>query len=238
MDGFTPQFNFEENIDPQNKVFGLTRGIFVADGKSIFLQLKDGTRYPLRSVGIVTERFTDNEGVLRYPRPYVYDDQGNFQNHGDIVLVFFEDGNVMNPVVVGSVIRIEKHAFFHEYTTEDFEKHKERWETENCIIEQSDDGAGEIVLNITARNNGTGNVTINLNGINGNGKITVKASGKVIVDSPLIELGKDSTEPLVLGDKWKALFQSHTHPTGTGPSGPPSQAAQAEDVLSDQNTSL
>ena len=43
-----------------------------------------------------------------------------------------------------------------------------------------------------------GNVTINVSG-----KATIKADVKTIIDSPLIECGKDSTEPVILGDLWK-----------------------------------
>jgi hypothetical protein len=243
MSGYISQFEDSQLSIPSNN---LLRGIFIKDDGTIFLKLSNGIKYQLSDVVFMTERFSEKEGVLKYPRPWQYSETGKVEEMGDIVLVSFTDGNVTNPIVLGSVVLNEKHAFFHEYTTEDFEKHKERWETENCIIEQSDDGAGEIVLDITARNSGAGNVTVNLQGIGDNGNITVNVSGtatvkadnKAIVDSPKIELGKDSTEPLVLGNKWKQLFSTHTHPTGTGPSGPPAQGAQAESVLSEQNTTL
>lgn len=45
----------------------------------------------------------------------------------------------------------------------------------------------------------------------------------------------DANEPLVLGNKWKEIMEeildiliTHTHPTGTGPSGPPIQASQLQ----------
>jgi hypothetical protein len=44
---------------------------------------------------------------------------------------------------------------------------------------------------------------------------------KVIVNSKNIELGEDAMEKLVLGNKFLLLFNSHTHPTGVGPSGVP-----------------
>lgn len=51
----------------------------------------------------------------------------------------------------------------------------------------------------------------------------VKASIKAIVDGPLIELGEGATESVIKGNEFQAIFASHTHPTPTGPSSPPSQ---------------
>lgn len=63
------------------------------------------------------------------------------------------------------------------------------------------------------------------------GKVEVKTS-KIIIDSPHIELGKGATEKLVLGNSFMQFLntliasqlQIHTHPTPSGPSGPPSTA--------------
>jgi len=57
------------------------------------------------------------------------------------------------------------------------------------------------------------------------GEITIHANSTIY----LIE---DADEPLVLGNKWKNLFMQHKHPTGVGPSGPPDNAPQAEQCLS------
>ncbi|EOD58699.1 phage baseplate assembly protein V [Amycolatopsis vancoresmycina] len=59
------------------------------------------------------------------------------------------------------------------------------------------------------------------------GSVTVSASGsvtlsapQVTIDSPRIELG-GSAEPLVLGNALLQAFNTHTHPTAAGPTGPP-----------------
>jgi hypothetical protein len=44
---------------------------------------------------------------------------------------------------------------------------------------------------------------------------------KVIINSENIELGEKATDKLILGEKFLALFNRHTHPTGVGPSGVP-----------------
>ena len=47
------------------------------------------------------------------------------------------------------------------------------------------------------------------------------AKQKVIVKSQNIELGEGAMEKLILGNKFLTFFNSHTHPTGVGPSGVP-----------------
>jgi hypothetical protein len=59
----------------------------------------------------------------------------------------------------------------------------------------------------------------------GNDKAQVKltSSGEVIVTADKIKLGASASEPLVLGTAFLQFFNTHTHPTGVGPSGPPVQ---------------
>lgn len=59
---------------------------------------------------------------------------------------------------------------------------------------------------------------------NGKASITFTRDGEVVVTAEKITLGASGTEKAVLGDTFKTLFNQHTHPTGVGPSGPPSQA--------------
>jgi hypothetical protein len=48
------------------------------------------------------------------------------------------------------------------------------------------------------------------------------SSSGVVIKSDAIKVGSDgASEGLVLGDALLTLFNSHTHPTGVGPSGPP-----------------
>jgi hypothetical protein len=59
---------------------------------------------------------------------------------------------------------------------------------------------------------------------NGNDKAQIRLTrgGEVILTAEKILLGGSSArEPLVLGQAFLTLFNSHTHPTGVGPSGPP-----------------
>jgi uncharacterized protein involved in type VI secretion and phage assembly len=63
-------------------------------------------------------------------------------------------------------------------------------------------------------------------------EIRITADGEVIVTADRIKLGADAAEALVLGDAFKTLFNSHTHPTGVGPSGAPTQPMGATHLSS------
>jgi len=246
MIGFEPQYNIIPNIDPDRKLLGIARGEFVLQGDIVFLQLWSGENFPIEHVYFMSNAFNDLDGNLRYPKPSMFDDKGNRQQQGDFVMATFLDGDITNPVILGSILPNQLNSFFHKFTKDDYQKKKKRFETENCVIEYQDDADGEIQIDVTAQAQGSGNITLNLIGIGENGNITVnvtgtatiKANEKAIIDSPLIELGKDSTEKLVLGNSWAQLFKAHTHPTPAGPSGVPVNAAQADQCLSEQNTSL
>jgi hypothetical protein len=54
-------------------------------------------------------------------------------------------------------------------------------------------------------------------------EVELSSSG-VVIKSSAIKIGSSSaSESMVLGDALMTLFNSHTHPTGVGPSGPPVQ---------------
>jgi len=59
--------------------------------------------------------------------------------------------------------------------------------------------------------NSAGTITISYN----NGAV------KIVISDNSIQLGENATEPIVLGQLFKAIFDAHTHPTMMGPSGPP-----------------
>lgn len=67
---------------------------------------------------------------------------------------------------------------------------------------------------------------------NGNGKASIKfgQDGSVVITAESIKLGASATEKLVLGDTFSQLFNQHTHPTGVGPSGPPTKPMTASEL--------
>jgi hypothetical protein len=59
----------------------------------------------------------------------------------------------------------------------------------------------------------------------------------MVLDADKISIGKKGTsEPLVLGNKMEALFNKHTHPTGTGPTGTPTQKMGQPEKSKDHKT--
>lgn len=76
-----------------------------------------------------------------------------------------------------------------------------------------------------------------------NGEVTLKANGDVkvegqniTVEGQAIKLGAGASHPLVLGDTFMTLFNSHTHPTGVGPSGPPASPMQSSHLSQKSKT--
>lgn len=67
---------------------------------------------------------------------------------------------------------------------------------------------------------------------NGNGKSSIRfeQDGGVIVTAETIKLGASAEEKVVLGDTFMKLFNQHTHPTGVGPSGPPTPLMATSDL--------
>lgn len=63
----------------------------------------------------------------------------------------------------------------------------------------------------------------------GTGKTSIRfeQDGTVVVTAERIKLGAAAAEKVVLGDAFLQFFNSHTHPTGVGPSGPPVQPMTA-----------
>jgi len=81
-----------------------------------------------------------------------------------------------------------------------------------------------------------GNITmthsadVNINCVNAN----INATGETHINSPRIKLGEAAAEAVIKGDTFKAIWDSHIHPTGVGPSGPPVQPMDPS--LSSKNT--
>jgi hypothetical protein len=73
---------------------------------------------------------------------------------------------------------------------------------------------------------------------NGNDKAEIRLTkkGEVVVKAEKIKLGESASEPLVLGDAFKQLFNSHTHPTGVGPSGTPAQQLGSSNLSTKTST--
>lgn len=59
-------------------------------------------------------------------------------------------------------------------------------------------------------------------------EVRITAQGEVTITADRIKLGANAGQKLVLGDAFMQLFNQHTHPTGVGPSGPPTPPMTAQ----------
>ncbi|WP_234365001.1 phage baseplate assembly protein V [Streptomyces sp. RTd22] len=147
---------------------------------------------------------------------------------GDEVLVAFVHGDMRYPIVLGGLYngedkpptartdgrdqKIIRTRHGHEVLLDDTESKAAVRITSAAghVVELDDQGKS---IKITAAEGGSVTVTAQ-------GDITLKAP-KVTVDSPSIDLGGGATEPLVLGNALLQAFNTHTHPSAAGPTGPP-----------------
>jgi uncharacterized protein involved in type VI secretion and phage assembly len=130
---------------------------------------------------------------------------------GDEVLLLFEHGDVRFPYVIGGVWSAVNTAPQHRGTDTDNNVRLIRSRSGHEIMLDDTSGSEKIVIVDSSESH----------------KIELSSSGVVIISNS-IKVGSDSSsESLVLGDAFMQLFNQHTHPTGVGPSGPPTQPMQA-----------
>lgn len=62
----------------------------------------------------------------------------------------------------------------------------------------------------------------------GKAEVRITKSGEVIIKAEKVKLGAEgASQAVVLGNDFMQYFNTHTHPTGVGPSGPPAQPMQS-----------
>jgi len=182
--------------------------------------------------------------------PYASNDAGSWMipEVGDEVLVYFENGNMDYPIILGSLynasrkppkagrgadgtpeVRFIKTKSGHLLCFDDSSgeaaillKDKDgrglEIKTHEKKIEISDPDGNQIEMGdgkVKIESKGGSTVTLEA------GKATVKADKVTIDGSAGIELTANAMHALVKGDLFQSLFNSHVHPTGVGPSGPP-----------------
>ena len=123
---------------------------------------------------------------------------------GDEVLVAFEHGDMNFPFVLGGVWNATDPPPDHGADGDN-----------NIRLLRSRSGH-QITLDDTQ-----GSEKIVIEDQSGSHRIELSSSGILIESSAIRIGGSGSSEGLVLGNALMTLFNSHTHPTGVGPSGPP-----------------
>lgn len=83
---------------------------------------------------------------------------------------------------------------------------------------------GDATIQLDTQNAGTDKEKLRIKIKMNDDEIRMEKQGtkqKVIIKSENIELGEEAAQKLIFGDRFLALFNRHTHPTGVGPSGVP-----------------
>lgn len=123
----------------------------------------------------------------------------------DEVLVAFENGNPDRPCVIGALWNSRDQP-------PSTNPNQRMLKSRSGHIIMLDDTGGKEIIEITDK---SGNNSIAID--TATGTISIKAD-KVVIDSADIRLGSDgASEPLILGDKFRDLYNTHTNPQGAAP---------------------
>jgi hypothetical protein len=136
---------------------------------------------------------------------------------GDTVWIEFAAGDITRPIWAGAFWGAPESAGQQDDLSE-------ATGAEVPTSEGSPAGPGLLVIRTRSGHRITlddeGETVIIANGPE-NAEIRLTRQGEVIIKASKIKLGEGATEPLVLGQSFMQIFNTHTHPTGVGPSGPP-----------------
>lgn len=130
---------------------------------------------------------------------------------GDEVLVLCEHGDMRFPYVIGAV--------WNAVATPPQSRGADGDNNIRMIRSRS---GHEITLDDTS-----GSEKIVIVDSSASHKIELSSDGVVIISNAIKIGSASSSESLVLGDAFMQLFNAHTHPTGVGPSGPPTDQMQS-----------
>ena len=206
-------------------------GWFERTGDTVRLVATNGRTWSLERVSFLQRFGGRGEGETKLPRPRERDPSGAVLVPGDMVLILFTDGNPNSPVVVGtSVDRKADTLLDRNYDGTNPNRLAVRVAPRNgsdqelghveLEVARQDDGSVEIRASDAIQVDvGSGAQTITLT--MRDGEVTIKASGKVTVDAPAVELGSNAVEGVLKGKTAQTLFDAHTHGTAFGPTTPP-----------------
>lgn len=129
----------------------------------------------------------------------------------DEVLVVFEHGDVRFPYVLGAVWNGVGGPPAHRGADGANDIRMIRSRSGHEILFDDTDGSERIVIVDSSEKH----------------RIELSSEGVVVISDSIRIGSADASESLVLGDAFLQLFNAHTHPTGVGPSGPPTDQMQS-----------
>ena len=157
--------------------------------------------------------------------------------NGDMVALFFLEGNETMPVILG--------LWSHKLNTQAAKiADGRRIKGEYNGVEWNINKDGEFILTILGGpRDDDGNLTNEANGgllikFDKNGKISIDSGNDAIltidkntkeieIDADTVKIGTNAAQSIVRGDAFRSLFNTHTHPTPSGPSQTPFQQMDA-----------
>lgn len=210
-----------------------TKGWLALRGGVVTLQARGGMWWPIDRVTFLQRFGSVHEGATKLPRPRVFDDTGRQTAAGDVVLIEFPDGNPAEPVVVGTAVDCKADAFLQRKYNADGSGFN-RVAVRVAPRDRNDQELGDVELEIARDDKGTvelwasdkleievgpesARVTITVE----NGQVTIRATTKVVVDAPDVELGTAASEGVLKGLTAQGIFDTHTHATAFGPTATP-----------------
>jgi len=236
-----------------NKFFGVVEAL-VSDNVDPDDEARVKVSYPRFDQAMVSE-------WARVAQPYAGNGYGFVfvPEVGDEVLVAFVQGDMRFPIIVGGLYngvdkpptsprddrdqKLIKTKGEHELLFDDTAGservrlrtaggHMADLDDEGKQVTVSSTGGNTVVLDdnakkITIETAAGQSVVLDAN----SGKVTISAT-TVTLDASTISLGSTASHPIVLGDMFVTMFNTHVHPTAVGPSGPPTPPLVPSAVLS------
>jgi hypothetical protein len=117
---------------------------------------------------------------------------------GSIVAIRFDNGNPYSP----------EYFAIHELAQDVKDELNTEYEGSHIVLF---DGDQELKIWFSINKGLTLSIKDASFNIDPNNLVTVKTTNKVIIDSPKIELGKNTLESIIKGETFQKLFNSHTH---------------------------
>src|SRR3990167_789522 len=187
QDGFASEFLHQDSYGNTDAIFfPVTGHLVMLKGKPETMRLYDDYTRLLHSMSNVAFLWSVSsplEGKKKCPRPYVFEKAAGSSSEdfsagdkllsvGEKLKISYIGGNVYNPLVEGAIehLSIINQKEFLRLDATNLERQPERYENDDYLFEFENDGRGEFVWNITAKEadsakgnvGGTGNITLNL----------------------------------------------------------------------------
>jgi hypothetical protein len=123
---------------------------------------------------------------------------------GSVVAVKFDNGNPYSP----------EYFAIHELAEDVKSELDEEYEGSHIVLF---DGDQELKIWFSPGKGVTLALRESSINIDQNNLITIRTPNRVVIDSPNIELGADAVESVIKGDSFKAIYDTHTHPSAGAP---------------------